>query len=288
MKKVMTLLMLLGFVSSSVFADGIESIQLQNRLAEEIMPILQPMLGPEDALSGQGFQLFLRTSDDNLAQLRQMINELDRAPRLLLISVFQGEEHELRRFAVSGDFDYQGNQGDIRLGRSAPFREGADFNYNTRNAALGVQTLSTHKRLSDTPVHQLRITEGAQGYIQTGESIPYFSGGYWRQGRGNRHHGIVGGMEYKAVMTGFYVTPRVQGELVNMTVSPYKQGRSQQQGGAIETSGASTQITGPLGQWLLIGGVTEQAQKEHHDMTKVISTRGEEDRGIWIKAELVK
>ena len=60
MKHFYLLLCLLMLLAAPVQADSINTIQLQNRPAEEVIPITKPMLGPNDSVTGQGFKLFLR------------------------------------------------------------------------------------------------------------------------------------------------------------------------------------------------------------------------------------
>ena len=55
--------------------------------------------------------------------------------------------------------------------------------------------LSTRGRLSDNPIHQLRVSEGNPGYIETGASIPYFAGSTWL---GGRRPVVEAGVEYKS------------------------------------------------------------------------------------------
>ena len=283
------LMALLGGISlfaGVALADPIQTIQLKHRPADEIMPVIKPLLGPDDSLTGQGYQLFIRTSEKNFEQVRQMVSKLDTAAKMLLVSVFQGNDRELRALGVSGNFQYQDSDAKVGLGSSDKSgQRGADVKYSTRNASAGAHTFSTRGRLSDNPIHQLRISEGSEGYIETGESIPYFSGSYWRGGR----HGLVGGgVDYKDINTGFYVLPRIHGEQVTMDVSPYKQSQSRQRGGDIETQSASTRITGQLGEWLAIGGITGQTRRYNTSVGSYGSTQSRDNASIWIKADLVQ
>ena len=283
------LMALLGGISlfaGVALADPIQTIQLKHRPADEIMPVIKPLLGADDSLTGQGYQLFIRTSEKNFEQVRQMVSKLDTAAKMLLVSVFQGNDRELRALGVSGNFQYQDSDAKVGLGSSDKSgQRGADVKYSTRNASAGAHTFSTRGRLSDNPIHQLRISEGSEGYIETGESIPYFSGSYWRGGR----HGLVGGgVDYKDINTGFYVLPRIHGEQVTMDVSPYKQSQSRQRGGDIETQSASTRITGQLGEWLAIGGVTGQTRRYNTSVGSYGSTQSRDNASIWIKADLVQ
>ena len=286
MNILMALLCSISLFSGAALADPIQSIQLKHRPADEIMPVIKPLLGADDSLTGQGYQLFIRTSEKNFEQVRQMVSKLDTAAKMLLVSVFQGNDRELRALGVSGNFQYQDSDAKVGLGSSDKSgQRGADVKYSTRNASAGAHTFSTRGRLSDNPIHQLRISEGSEGYIETGESIPYFSGSYWRGGR----HGLVGGgVDYKDINTGFYVLPRIHGEQVTMDVSPYKQSQSRQRGGDIETQSASTRITGQLGEWLAIGGITGQTRRYNTSVGSYGSTQSRDNASIWIKADLVQ
>ena len=46
--------------------DPLQIIDLKNRPADEIIPVIRPMLKPNDAITGTGFQLFLRTDAKTL------------------------------------------------------------------------------------------------------------------------------------------------------------------------------------------------------------------------------
>lgn len=279
------LLLIAALLAAGAYADQIETIELRNRPASELIPIIQPMLDAGGSVSGQDFQLFVRSSEQNLAQIRELVRKLDTAARQLMISVFQGSERDLRGLAVSGGFRYRDNDTDIRVGSGARPAPGASVHYGTGGSSVSAGTLSTRGRLSDNPIHQLRVSEGSAGYIETGQSIPYFSGSTWL----GRHRPVVeAGVEYKDVTTGFYVLPRLHGEQVTMDISPHKDALSGSRSGAIDTQSASTTVTGPLGQWIPIGGVTEQTSRSSSGIASRSSTHSRSNDSIWIRAEVVE
>jgi len=280
MKPVITLLLALCLTALTVQADSIATVQLHNRPAEEIIPLVKPMLGPNDAITGQGFQVFLRASPQTQAQIQQMISRLDVAPRMLLISVFQGSQRDLRALRVEGGFQAGDNDSSVSIGSRKERSRGGDVSFSTRNASGGANVISTRGRLQDNPIHQLRVSEGSEGYIETGESIPYFSGARWVA-----PGAVVSGVEYRDVTTGFYVLPRVHGDQVTLQVSPFKQSQSQTRGGDINTQSAHTTITGPLGEWLPVGGITEQTQQSRSNIGSYSSTQSRGEESIWIKAD---
>src|SRR6478735_9601175 len=78
----------LALASAASLGQGaIEVIPLRHRTAEQVIPVLQPLLAPGGALSGQYNQLIVRTSPENLAQIRQVLESIDKPSRRLMISV---------------------------------------------------------------------------------------------------------------------------------------------------------------------------------------------------------
>ncbi len=68
-------------------ANDIHTIELKYRHAEQVLPVLRPMLAPGETVSGQDRVLALRAAPDTVAQLRALIARLDRAPHNLQITV---------------------------------------------------------------------------------------------------------------------------------------------------------------------------------------------------------
>jgi hypothetical protein len=275
------LLLVVALLVGVAQADSIEMIQLENRPAAELIPVIEPLLDEGGSVTGQGFQLFLRTSDENLAQIRRLISQLDAATKQLLISVFQGSDRELSELRLSGSLRYRDDDAAVSIGSGRPAHGGASVTYSAGDSAVRGSVASTHRRLSDKPVHQLRVSEGSPGYIETGETIPFFSGATWMGGR--QHTGV----DYRDVTTGFYVLPRVHGEQVTLEISPHKDALSRSHAGAIDTQRASTRITGRLGQWIAIGGVTEETSRSTTGIGTHRSTQSRSSDSIWIRADVV-
>lgn len=251
MTRVYPLLALALLLASAVQAASIATIQLRNRPAVEVIPIIEPLLEPGDAISGQGFKIFLRASPQTVDEVREVIAGLDTAARTLMISVFQGSKSDLSRSAFSGSIRFENGQigADVAAGDSRLQREGG-------------------------PVHRLRVTEGTEGYIETGARLPFHSG--------------TGAGGYADATTGFYVLPRVSGEHVTLQISPFKNSLSRSGNGNIEILQADTTITGRLGEWLPLGGVSERTERSQSDGVTYRSTRSETEESVWIRADLIR
>ncbi len=270
---------------SAAGAESISTIQLQNRPAEEVIPIVEPMLGPNDAITGQGFTIFLRSSPQTLARVRELIDALDTPARMLQVSVFQGSERDLGELGVGAGIRIESGDASVDIGKGGDKegRDGGNTTYSTTDGSASIGGISTQKNLRDSPIHRVRVTEGNEAYIETGERIPYFYGAGWIGRRG-----FTGAVEYKDAITGFYVLPRIRGDNVMLEVSPFKSSRSDTGAGSIDTQSANTTITGPIGEWLLIGGVTEQVERSQSTTGTTIATQGRDNTSIWIRADLVQ
>lgn len=280
------LIKLLGLallLTPQLHAQSIATIQLTNRPASEVIPIVEPMLATDDVISGHGFKIFLRSSPETLAQVKDMIDAIDIAAKVLQISVFQGNAQGLQELGISGNIQIGNGSTNIAIGSNNKVDDAGSISYSSDNASGGISSTSTRTRQIKNPVHQLRVTEGSQGYIETGKQIALFSGTHWKRPKATGSN-----IEFKNVTTGFYVLPRIYGDNVTLQVSPFKSSQSKAGSGDIKILNADTTVTGPIGKWLLIGGATEQITASQNSPGSHSSTQRSNSESIWIKAELVQ
>lgn len=130
-------------------AQELQIIELRHRLADEVLPILQPLLEEGGVLTGVDGLLFVRTSPANLEQIRAAVAAIDRTPRQLLITVGQD---------TSGSATSAGASGTVVIG-------------NDSNTSLRVGGGS--QRVGLRNVSSIRTLEGNETYIAVGQSAPY-------------------------------------------------------------------------------------------------------------------
>lgn len=284
MKQLCLLLASLLLVSA-VQADSVSVVQLQHRPAAEVVPVIAPMLGPNDAISGEGFKIFVRASAEGQQRVRSLVERLDTPARVLQVSVFQGSEHVLHELALRGNVQVQRGDTTIDVGSGYGNEPdgGGRIIYSTSGGSASVDAVATQRNLRGHPIHRVRVTEGKEAYIETGERIPYFAGVALRGRRA-----LAGGVQYENVVTGFYALPRIRGDNVVLEVSPFKTSRSDSGRGNVETQSATTTVTGRAGEWLFIGGISEQTERTESAVASTYATQGSRNTGIWIKAELVE
>jgi hypothetical protein len=277
-------LLILFLIPALVIADDtrIQVIELQGRSAQEMIPLVQPMLDPGDAVTGTGYQLILRTRPENLARIEDLVRRLDQAPKRLRITVHRGELDARERERT--DLHLERGSGEIRL-RAGEARTGAGgLEVEQRDAAgsAGVRVESTRRVREAGRRQQVQALEGQAAYIATGVAFPYVS---QVERHGSR---TTTGIEYREASTGFYVLARLRGDgQVLLDISPHKEELSSRGGGMVETSALVTSVSGPVDTWLELGGVGETRHQDAREYTRTRRTRDRQEEQLWFRVEVL-
>jgi type II secretory pathway component GspD/PulD (secretin) len=169
--------LLLWLFVSVAFAQGtLEVISLRHRTADQVIPVLRPLLEPGGVLSGQYNQLIVRTSPGNLAQIRAVLDSIDQPARRLTISV---------RFDATQDSrSSRGDQVDQRIqvleGGQATISTGESRNYAQAGTGIAIMPrVSGNNVTLDIGAQQEAFTRG--GAIQGERAVSTMSGrlGEW-------------------------------------------------------------------------------------------------------------
>lgn len=252
----------------------IATIALQQRPAAELAPVLRPLLGPQESVTGDGYTLILNVEPARLEQLRATVAELDRAPRQLRITVRQelAAQERLHGAGVSA----HGGSEHARVIVSPPDSgSGAQARYR----GIGVYGTDATGRQNDTDEQTVLALEGRPARIAIGLIAPFDS--VCEDGYGGRRACT----EYREVSTGFEVLARLGGDGgVTLDIAPQAQQLAGPDTVAFQT--AQTQLRGPLGQWLELGGeVTSSGESERGVLASTART-GRSARRIAIKVDL--
>jgi hypothetical protein len=268
-------LLLLMVITTLARAQTLESIQLHYRNAEDLLPILQPLVPEGSVITGTGDVLLVRTDAATLQQLRAAIGELDRAPRQLLITV--GQATSIRQGGTSVRGSGTIGSGDVQVGVNQP--PGSD-----PGAQVVVRSGSTSGELGN--LASVRALEGYETFIAIGQSYPFTS----TTVSGGRYPPVVSQTtDYRDVQSGFYATPRVNGERVTLVISPRQQRLSSGDRGAqVATAGATTTVSGRLGEWIELGGVTETAAGSNAGLVTWGARSGATQYAVRVKVDEVR
>lgn len=248
------------FATAIARAETTEVIELQHRTAESLIPVLRPLLAEGDALTGRGATLIVRTSEENLAALRAALKRLDVPLQRLRITVRQDRRD---------DDTYRDNRAAVR----------AD---STGEVDVRARVLRTERRADDLITQEIQVLAGQRAFISTGQLVPLADqhvlllGGY---------PGVTGGVRYHDVTRGFYVVPQVVGQQVTLEISPHADAVSRQDGGRIDVQRAHTTVTGVLGEWIEIAGITRSRDIHTGSIVRSTASRDAQTRRILVRVD---
>lgn len=264
--------------STLVYAEQtvLEVIPLKYRSVEDVLPVLRPFAGNEGALSGMNGQLIVRTTPARLAEIRKILARIDTLPRQLRIAVRQGGmlDKQDRGAEVSG----QVSTGDVRV--TVPARGSRGASVETGSARARIWSSDTVKRDEDT--QEIQVLEGRQAFIRLGLAVPLKETTVVQGGMTSR---VVESTRYEEIGTGFYVVPRLNGDQVVLDISPQKERLIGSRGQNIETQRLVTTVAGRLGEWIELGGLSQQQEDSESGWVYGTGNMSSDRRRVWVKVE---
>jgi hypothetical protein len=83
----------LVLISTIAFAQSMISkvIQLQYVQSDKVIQLIQPLLQPNEKISGSGQTIVVNVNPDTLTQIRNLIHQIDVPPVVFNVTIFQGD-----------------------------------------------------------------------------------------------------------------------------------------------------------------------------------------------------
>ena len=264
-------------------ADEIHVIALKHRTAQELIPVIRPLLGPTDAVSAMDYRLLVRTSPKRLADVERVVQQLDVAQRNLTLTVRQGSQAENRGTSqgLSGEVSV-GRDARVTLPRGANDDRGAVIEHQSGDARLRYQTRTERGSASDERTQTLRVQDGKPAYIRLGQSVPHVKRIIALSGR---QLTVAQGVEYQNVVTGFEVLPRVQGERVQLDIMPRLSSLADPASGLANFQELRTTVNVRLGEWIDLGAISGAGENIRRAIVESATAGSAEQRTVWIKVE---
>lgn len=281
MKRLLIMLVFL-LLAASAGGNELEIINLRHRSAEELLPVIRPLLNQDEMASGMDYQLILRASPHNIAQIKRLLEGIDTLPRSLKITVMQDVDSE----TVARLTEFSGSVG---LGRNARLTAQGGVNAGTGQGtdSLNARIVSTHQLEDDRKTQQLRVLEGNRALVRSGQNIAVPQRQVVQTPWGTQ---VVETTQYRDVASGFYVLPRVHGDTVTVEISTQNDSLAPGQNTYPTTriQNTSGTVSGRLGEWMSLGGVNQQSNTDSWTITSRSSSRSDEQRTVLIKVEEVE
>ena len=264
----------------------LEVIPLNHGTTEQVIEVVRPLLVPGGTITGMNNQLIIKTTPENLNEIKNVLSAIDKPLRRLMITVAQDSNSSSGglRQSVSGNI----RSGDVSVSNSASVQNrgitisGNDSDGNTTS----YRVLNNRINNTDNNTYSLQALEGQPAFIQSGLSVPIQN-----QNTVITRNGVVvvqDTLEYRDVTSGFYVLPRINGDRVTLMVAPQLASVNQGSLPTFNIQNVQTTVTGRLGEWLEIGGLDQSSQGNRQSILSGSSRQRQESRTILIKVEEIR
>lgn len=264
MKNVMATLLLSFLLAWTANISHAETqiYALHHQLAESLLPSIQDVLQDNETASAYNNNLIVNASASSQQKVVQLLQALDTPLRNLMISVRNNNAgHSNSNYTdVSGGI----RTGEVYLGAGGPVyrpRHGSNGGTVIESNGLRVEHNRSTGQTSSQQAQKLRVIEGSPAWISAGQDIPYRSYDRW----GNPI------TEYRNADRGFYVTARIIGNRVQLEISTSNDKLSEDprkaRRGVIETQQLHSTVSGDIGEWINLGGITLQDNNSSHSYT---------------------
>jgi type II secretory pathway component GspD/PulD (secretin) len=260
-------------------ADEARIIQLKHRPANEVMPLIRPLLGPDDVLNGMDFRLIIRTSDRNLKEVERVLAQADVARQRLRITVEQASagDRATTSQSVTGEARI-GDKARVTLPAKPPQHGGLVVQKDGLRYTTNRRTITASNATTQT----VMTMDGQRAWIRIGQSVPHV-----RKilALSRRQLLLIQDIQLQDVTTGFDVLPRVHGDRVLVEITPRLSSLRNPATGLADFQELSTTVETKLGEWLDLGEILENRSEVHRAILESASTNSGEQRTVRLKIE---
>jgi type II secretory pathway component GspD/PulD (secretin) len=259
----------------------LEVIDLKYRSADQIVPILKPLLAPGGTISSLQNRVIVRTTPQNLAELHKVLDALDNKPKRLMISVRQemAQASAASGAEVSGSIGADGARVTIPRNRSKP---GATAQVRRGDDVARAKVFSSQSEATNNGVQTVQVLEGNEALVSVGQSVPVRSSSVARTPQGTQ---ISESVDYRDAVTGFRVRPRVHGDQVTLEIRSSNDSPASPGSQTLNIQRVDTVVSGRLGEWMEIGGIDQSRVQTENGTLSRRSGSATDERKVFLKVE---
>ena len=263
----------------NAFSDEVRIIQLKHRTAGEIIPLIQPIMGPYDAVTGADYRLIIRTSEATIREIERILAQVDVTRRQLKITIEQlpAEKRAHNNQSVSGRARI-GGQTRIVLPDKPPQENGVVISKDD----LRYSATRTTQTSSNNNTQTVMTLDGQRAYIRIGQSVPHV-----KRFLANSHQGAAIAQEvgFQNIISGFEVLPRMRGEHVRIEITPRLSTLENPETGLVNFQDLTTTVEAKLGEWIDLGAILGSRSEVHRAIQESGTAQSSEYLIVRLKIE---
>jgi len=246
-------------------APKIETIELQHRLATEVLPDIQAFL-PQDS-TARAFQnlIIIKAEPATINEIKELIQQFDQPLQRIKITVIRTDQNLGNQQATQTTAEVEISDGDI-------------------DGSVGIRHWSTKESRDRDRQYRAQGIAGNPISISMGEDVPQHEQLIFVGGNGDM--AVETSTTYISLDNGFQAVARlINKQQVHVDIHPFFSNLSRRNG-IIEHSQVMTTLVGPVGQWLELGHISDEENIDNTGATRYHSHQSQQQR-LYLKVEPV-
>lgn len=268
-------------VCTNAFAETeFKIFTLQHRFANDLLPFVEPMTGPDGTANGIDNQLIIRASPQRMQEIEALVAKMDaaRVNRKITVSTSNNLQSEHERVEASGS----AKVGKVTIGNNRRAHLSNKHSNKPNSGRIEVENNSSNTR--QTSNQFIQVLDGERAFIRVGQLVPFTQ--EWVT-LTQRYIQVDRFTDWREVTTGFAVRPRTIGDpnskLVELEITPRIARLNNQ--GYIDFEELTTVIRTSLGSWVDIGGTMQQNDEVSRKILGRQSLSSQQNSNLSVKVE---
>lgn len=261
---------------------NLEVITLHYRSADEIIPVIKPFVGTDGTVTGMNNQLIIKSTAANIADIKQLLLNIDRKPRRLMITV----SHDISETVKEGEQAFAGRYSSgnsaISAGSHQDHGSGSGLSLHDQDADIRFRLDSERTTQTSNSDYRVQTLEGQPAFIETGSRVPVTDRTAYMTPQGVT---VQDSTEYYNATSGFYVEPNINGDIVTLSISPFITMKNPEHRGEFKMQNIETTVQGRLGEWIEIGGIDQESRHESSGLLYQQHQTKEQEHKTYLKVE---
>ena len=289
-KQLSTLLIFLFILFPGIaFSQSLIKVFPTQQPAQALVPLIAPLFPGQAKIIAKNNSLIVRASQPVINEIAQLLQELDKPLRNLLIEVSSSDNNNsnVQHNSLSGRIKISDNA--TISNRSPKTKPSGMTIYYAKDGSIIKTTHNKKSRSYNNPQsYRVRTLEGQWAFIQTGQKVPYYSSTITPFKKSNNHYPYrKNNVELVDVTSGFEVLPRLNGQSVSLQVRPKNQSLNKRYPGQINTRSLDTTVSGQLDQWIFLGDISNTNNTRTQGITYKNKERSESNSGYKIRVSII-
>lgn len=275
-------LFLLASPSAWASEDQVNEIYETYTSAEKLIPILEPLLGPEDRITAFRNKLLVKAPRHRQDKLLELLEEIDRPLRNILIQVRYGSGDSSESSQRSMDLRYEDADKGVRIDTGSGDEERiVVYKGSSRDDKIQVRAVARDRFTTenDNSLSQIRVLEGSQGFLQVGQETPV------------NHfvllhpNGYGTTTEYRMVGNGIYVVPQIVKDKVRIEL--FTSHQKPKSGHTVATTDAQSVLLVEPDVWTPFAGTSVDTSTQKNGKTYSTRNVGNQRRSLELKVTIL-